>query len=158
MNSEKEIIISFIFKRSGKEALDFSDIYLALSMDLNWFTPDDAKSFVTLALKDNLLIKKDNLIKPNFDYKKTSIPLGFSPSERVFEEKQIEERETTLEKMIKVLVKKTKEDRSQILKKIEILANQRNISKEVAGLLIGKENNTSFNDFYDEIEEKIFSK
>ena len=48
MDSEKEIIISFLFKRSGKESLKFSDLYLALSMELNWFTPDDAKSFISL--------------------------------------------------------------------------------------------------------------
>ena len=55
MPSESEIIIAFLFKRSGKAKLSFSDLYLTLSMDLNWFTPDDAKSFLNLTLKQNLL-------------------------------------------------------------------------------------------------------
>ena len=55
MNSEWEIIIAFLFKRSGREELSFSDLYLTLSIDLNWFTPEDAKAFVNMAIKQKLL-------------------------------------------------------------------------------------------------------
>jgi len=70
MTSDAEIIITFLYKRSGKDELSFSDLYLNLSMELNWFTPDDAKAFVNTAIKQELLIKKGDLIKPNFDYNK----------------------------------------------------------------------------------------
>jgi hypothetical protein len=105
MDSEKEIIISFLFKRSGKEELKFSELYLSLSMELNWFTPDDAKSFISLALEENLLTKKGDSIKPNFDYEKTTIPIGFTPSKRVFEIEKVKKKEgkkvTTLEEIKK---------------------------------------------------------
>ena len=90
MVSEEEIIITFLFKRSGKSKLSFSDLYLILSMDLNWFTPEDAKAFVNLALKQKLLTKKGDLIKPNFDYDKIIVPVGFTPSKQVFEVKKVE--------------------------------------------------------------------
>ena len=161
MDSEKEIIISFLFKRSGKESLKFSDLYLALSMELNWFTPDDAKSFISLALKENLLINKDADIKPNFDYVNTTIPIGFTPSKRVFEikkaEKIDEKEKTSLEKMIKILIEKASLDEQQITKKINALAKEKNIIEEVALLLIGKEYNITFDDeLYEEIERLIF--
>jgi hypothetical protein len=161
MDSEKEIIISFLFKRSGKENLKFSDLYLALSMELNWFTPDDAKSFISLALKEKILIKKDDFIQPNFEYENTIIPIGFTPSKRVFEikkaEKKEEKKENTLEKMIKILVEKANIDKSKIAKKIDTLAKEKNITVEVAALYIGKEFNINFDNFYEEVEESIFN-
>ncbi len=161
MDSESEIIISFLFKRSGKELLKFSDLYLALSMDLNWFTPDDAKAFINLALKENLLIKNDNQIKPNFDYQKTVVPVGFTPSERVFEVKVVDKEKKKkgriLEKIIELLVENTNLDAVELSGLINTMAKEKNITEEVAALLIGKEHNIIFDDFYEKIEELIFN-
>ena len=160
MESEREIIISFLFKRSGKEALKFSDLYLAISMDLNWFTPDDAKNFINLALKENLLEKKDSLIKPNFDYKKTVIPIGYSPSKQIFEikeERKIDENvDNILDKIMNLIVENTKIDKIKLNELINNLVKEKNITDEVAALIIAKEHNINFDDFYEKIEEQIF--
>jgi len=160
MDSEKEIIISFLFKRSGKDTLKFSDLYLALSMELNWFTPDDAKSFISIAIKENLLTKREDILKPKFDYEKTKIPIGFTPSKRVFEiekaKKKQEKKAIPLEEIKKILVEKSNLDESQINNKIDNLAKEKNITEEVAALLIGKEFSINFEKFYEKIEESIF--
>ena len=88
MASEYEIIIAFIFKRSGKEKMNFSELYLDLSMNLNWFSPEDAKKFLNDAIKKKLSIKEDDQISLSFDINKITIPMGFSPSKRVFSEKK----------------------------------------------------------------------
>ena len=160
MESEKEIIISFLFKRSGKELLKFSDLYLALSMDLNWFTPDDAKKFINMALEKNILSKKGELLKPNFDIEKTIVPVGFSPSKKVFEineekKKEIVE-ESILEKIIKILNEKTDLERAQITDLINSIAKDKNITKEVAALVVGKQYDIYFDEFYEKIEEILF--
>jgi len=161
MESESEIILSFLFKRSGREKLKFSDLYLALSMDLNWFTPDDAKTFINLALKQNLLTKEGIFIKPNFDFENIVVPIGFTPSERKINlkkvEKQEKEDESILDKIIKRLIEKTNLDKVQITELINLIAKEKNIKEEVAGILIGKKYNTNFEEFYKQIEEKIFN-
>ena len=91
MTSDAEIVIAFLYKRSGKEELSFSELYLNLSMELNWFTPDEAKDFVNLTIKQGLLIKKGEIIKPNFDFNKIVVPVGFTPSKNIFEKKEVEE-------------------------------------------------------------------
>ncbi|KYK29780.1 hypothetical protein AYK20_00155 [Thermoplasmatales archaeon SG8-52-1] len=160
MVSEREIIISFLFKRSGKKSLKFSDIYLALSMDLNWFTPDDAKTFVNNALKEDFLKKKDSLIKPNFDYEKTIVPIGYTPSKQIFEikeEKKIDENvDNLLDKIISLIIENVNIDKSKLSELINNLANEKNITEEVAALLIGKKYNINLNNFYEKIEEQIF--
>jgi hypothetical protein len=152
MASEEEIIITFLFKRSGKPKLSFSDLYLTLSMNLNWFAPEGAKEFVTFALKQKLLTKKGEAITPNFDYEKIVVPVGFTPSKRVFEEKETKKRdekvETVLNKIVKQLVEKTDLDESQVIEKINATSKEKNITTEVAALLIGKEYNVSLVDFF----------
>jgi len=160
MPSESEIVIAFIFKRSGKNELGFSEFYLSLSMDLNWLTPKQAKEFINIALKQKLLIKKDDLIKPNFDYNKTSVPVGFYPSKQVFEEKEVKKHvkeEDVLKKIIRRIVEKTGLKDQELLDKIHEIEKEKNITSEIAALLVGKEHNVSLDDFFNKIDEKIFT-
>jgi len=94
MDSEIKIIIAFLFNRSGKKEMSFSEIYLSLSMDLNWFTPDDAKKFLNYAIKNKFLIKKGSLIEPAIEISKITIPVGFSPTKKY-----------TLRRTVKTLLK-----------------------------------------------------
>ena len=49
--SELTYTVSMPFKRRGKEALKDMEFVMALSMDLKWFTPDQAKSVLGEAQK-----------------------------------------------------------------------------------------------------------
>ena len=159
MASEKEIIITFLYNRSGKSKLSFNELYLTLSMQLNWFTPDDAKLFINQALNDKLLKKEKDEISPNFDFNEIVVPVGFRPSRQVFEEKvetQEKKDEELIDKIVNTLVEKTDQDKQSIILKIKNLEEQRNITPEVAALLVGKEYNILLERFFNEIEEKIF--
>jgi hypothetical protein len=160
MDGEAKIIISFLFKRSGKQQLSYSELYLTLSMDLNWFTLEDAKIFVDLAIKNNFLTKKGETIKPNFDVEKIRVPVGFYPSKQAFEEKEIKtvktkQEETVLIRIVKQISEKTKISKDKILSRVEEISKNKNITPEVAAVLIGKECSLSFEDLTEEIEEKI---
>ena len=69
MNNEAQKVIAFVFKRSGKKQISYSDFYLTLSMELNWFTPDDAKKFLDFAIDNKFLIREKDMVQPNFDFK-----------------------------------------------------------------------------------------
>lgn len=159
MTSETEIIIAFIFKRSGKTELDFSEFYLSLSMDLNWFPPKQAKEFINMALKHKLLIKKDDQVKPTFDYNKISIPVGFYPSKQVFEEKEVKKsvkEEDVLKEIIRRIVEKTDLNTQAVIKKLQEIEKEKNITSEVAALLVGKDYDVVLKDYFDEIEQRVF--
>ena len=160
MNSEIKIIISFLFKRSGKEELTASDLYLSLSMDLRWFSPKEAKDFVNSALLQNFLIEKGAQIKPNFDYKKIAIPVGFYPSKQTFEEeknKVNEERQDVVKLITEKIIEKTEQDEQSVFEEIKEVANKRNISLEVAALLVSKKYDIVVSAFFDQVEGKIFT-
>jgi len=160
MSPEAEHIIAFLFKRSGKKTMTFPEIYLTLSMDLNWYTPEGAKKFVNTAIQQQLLTKKDDMIRPSFDIKNIQIPVGFQPSKTIFTEeknkKSVEEETSVLEQIITHIKEKTSLDKQEIIDKIKELEKEKNITPEVASILIGKENNVSLEMFYKKIEEKCF--
>lgn len=160
MASDAETIIAFIFKRSGKLELTYSDFYLTLSMDLNWFTPDNAKNFVNKALKNKLLEKKDEAICPGFNIEKINVPIGFYPSKRIFEEKTSDQKQIEEKDLIRQMVRKissvTKISEEETIIIINKIQSEKNITLEVAALLFGKEHNVPFEDFYERIQNSFF--
>ena len=157
MTSDLETIIAFLFKRSGKEELTPSDLYLPLSMDLQWFTPNQAKTFVNMALQQKLLIKNEGKLKPGFDYEKIVIPVGFRPSKKPIEEKEVkEEKLDAIKTIINRIVGKTGQDEKSVTEKIKNVEKEKNVRPEIATLLVSKECNVDADDCFDEIEEKLF--
>jgi hypothetical protein len=163
MINELQIIIAFIFRRSGKSILSASDIYFPLSMKLHWFTIQESKNLIKIAIDKNLLKKEGEILRPNFDYINLKIPIGFSPSKEILTQEskiksiEIEDEQPDLIKRIleKILVKSGKKN-EEILKNIENVSREKNIFLEVAALLECKEYDIDFNEFLKDIEEILF--
>ena len=157
MTSQAEKILAFVFKRSGKTELSFSDIYLTLSMELHWFKPEEAKDFVNRSLEEKLITKKNEQIRPSFDISKIDIPLDFSPKGKLFEEKEKIEgkNNSTLDQVINKIQEKTNKDRKIIFDKIKKKKKKKNISIFVSALLVGKEFEIEIKEFLPDIERKM---
>jgi hypothetical protein len=157
MPSEIENIIAFLFKRSGKEQISHSEFYLTLSMNLNWFTPDTAKQFVEMAIKKKYLSKNKDQLKPTFDVAQIKVPVGFHPSKTVFEKKKSEEKQEILQEIISKFSEKTDLDEDAFLERIVSVAKEKNITNEIAALLIGREYDVSLEEIFNKIEEKLLT-
>lgn len=156
MNKEDKIIIAFIFNRSGKKEISFSDFFLTLSMGLNWFRPDEAKTFINTCLKNNLLEEEDKLIKPNFNIDEIKIPTGFYPSERILKKKEVkEENEDILDIIVNKIIEKSNLDKKTILNQIKEIEKEKNITTEISALLVGKDYDINFEEITEKIERKI---
>jgi hypothetical protein len=162
MVSQAELIITFIFNRSGKTELSFSEMYLTLSMDLNWFTPDDAKDFVEKAIKEGYLKEKNSQICPLFDISKVSVPIGYSPTGELFEKKKASEskqkEQSVLDKIVDKISKETKEDKKHIYGKIKEIGKEKDITLEIAAVSIAKNYKNISKQLYKKIEEEILRK
>jgi hypothetical protein len=157
MESEAKIIIAFLFKRSGKTALKDTELYLPLSMELGWFSAKEAQEFVKYSLKKELLVKKDETLHPNFPVEKTSIPVGFTPTKKLFSEKTHEEKEeNVLEDIVAQISIQTNRNDQEILKEINSEEEEKNILPEVAVLYLARKYNVDMTDWYDVVEQKLF--
>lgn len=161
MDSEKEVIISFVFKRSGKKEMSFSEFYLTLSIDLTWSTPENAKRLTQEMIKNGLLLEEKEKITPGFDISNIKTPAGFRPSKQVFKKESGQEKKTVeidvLTTIIEKIVEKSNKGQKEILQQIKKISEDRNITIEVAALIFGKEFNILFDDLYEQIEKTIFS-
>ena len=159
MNSEAEVIIAFLFKRSGKTKLKESEIYLTLSIELGWFSNIESKEFVRYVVQQKLLIKKDDFLTPSFDIEKINIPIGFYPSKKDFVDEEndlnLDDEKSVIAIVVHRIVEKTNQNSKNIAKEIKQLETEKNILPEVAALLLAKDYNTDIEDIFESVENKI---
>jgi hypothetical protein len=144
--SELTYTVSMPFKRKGKEQLKDMEFVMALSMDLKWFTPEQAKSVLAEAQKSGLLKREGDLLRPSFDISRIEIPSGFKPQTVDIEKKTVFER--VIERIITSTGIEKRKVVSMINKKQEELSKQ--VVIEVSAILIAIENKVMVDDLIDE--------
>ncbi len=134
------------FKRKGKEALKESEFVLALSIDLNWFNPEQAKNILGNAEKAGLIKRDGDLVKPTFDLNSIEIPSGFKPDSSIFE------RKTIFDRVIERIIAGTGMEKRRVISLIN--KKQEELSKlvviEVSAILVALEHGVAVDDLIDE--------
>lgn len=147
--------LSYLFQRKGKDALSEKELILSVSMDLGWFSPDDAKQLVDVCLELRLLSRTDDGLKPNFDYKALTIPIDFTPSKSIL---QLESQEPLLLSIVRTIDKKTGLGRNNIMAEINKKQNLLDVEIEVAAILVAKNYGADISGFLREAEAEIFNR
>lgn len=142
--SELTYTVSMPFKRKGKETLKDMEFVMALSMDLKWFTPEQARSVLAESLKSGLLKREGESVRPSFDITKIEIPTGFKPD--------VVEKKSVFEKVIERIMAGTGIEKRKVIsminKKQEELSKQ--VVIEVSAILVAIENGVLVDDLIDE--------
>ena len=80
------------FRSNGRERLAQSEFVVALSLDRDWFSPEQAKRLVDVATTEGLLERAGDDLAPTFDPHEVTVPDGFVPDETVLRERSTFER------------------------------------------------------------------
>jgi hypothetical protein len=80
------------FRSQGRDRLAESEFVVALSLDRDWFTPDQAKRLVDVAAGEGLLRREDGELLATFDPDTVEIPEGYEPEESVLQQRSAFER------------------------------------------------------------------
>jgi len=143
--------VSMPFLRKGKEILKESEFVLALSIDLHWFSPEQAKTVLSEAEKSGLLKREGEFIKPSFDLSEVEIPSGFKPEPGNFEKK------TVFDRIIDRVTSGTGLDKRKVIalinKKQEELAKM--VVIEVSAILVALEQGVMVDDLIEEEYEAL---
>lgn len=88
------------FRGRGTDELPESEYVVALSLDRDWFSPDQAKRLIDVASGEGLLERADGggALRPTFDPAAVEIPEDFRPDESVLA------RRSTFERALSALV------------------------------------------------------
>lgn len=87
-----EVAVAAPFRDRGGSRLGEGEFVVALSLDRDWFTPDQAKRLVDVAVGRGLLSRADDDLVAEFDPATVTIPDGFVPDESVLREQSTFER------------------------------------------------------------------
>lgn len=152
--SDLTYTVSMPFKRKGKETLKDSEFVLALSIDLNWYTPEQAKTILGEAEKSGLLKREGDVIRAAFDTSSIEIPSGFKPEKPGdFGNKPVFER--IIERIILATGIEKRKVIALINKKQEELAKQ--VVLEVSAIIVAIEHGVMVNDLIEEEYEVLLS-
>ncbi len=159
MYSEEKIIISFLFKRSGKQHLTESELYLPLALELKWFSTQEAHRFVASVVEKKLVIKKDGVLTPAFNVETVQIPVGFTPTKKLFsDENKKETKQNIVDEIVEMISKKTEQDPQQIYDEITKTATEKKILREVAAVFVAQNYAVALEGFLDLVQTSIFAK
>ena len=80
------------FRDRGTRSLPESEFVVALSLDRDWFSPDQAKRLIDVAAGDGLLERGGDALAPTFDPGDVAIPEDFQPDESILRQRSAFER------------------------------------------------------------------
>jgi hypothetical protein len=80
------------FRAAGSRRLPESSFVVALSLDRDWFSPDQAKRLVDVAATEGLLDREDGDVVAAFDPDGVSVPDGFRPDESILQQRSVFEK------------------------------------------------------------------
>ncbi|WP_254768907.1 DUF2240 family protein [Salinilacihabitans rarus] len=86
------VAVAAPFKRNGTRTLRENEFVVALSLDRDWFSPDQAKRLVDVATEQGLLDRDGDELAATFDPAETAVPDGFVPDEDLLRERSTFER------------------------------------------------------------------
>ena len=120
--------IAVPFRTKGRESLPESEFVVALSLDRDWFSPDQAKRLVDVAASEGLLDRTDGHVRARFDPAAVELPEGFEPGEAILRER------STFERVLDALVEAGHE-KQEAVAAVNGLQSELAVSVEAAAVL-----------------------
>jgi hypothetical protein len=86
------VAVAVPFRGRGAERVSEGEFVVALSLDRDWFSPDQAKRLVDVAVGRGLLAREDGELRATFDPHAVEVPEGYVPDESLLREQSTFER------------------------------------------------------------------
>lgn len=119
------------FQQKGTESMPESEFVVALSLDRDWFSPDQAERLVDVAAGQGLLAREDGDVVAAFDPSEVEVPEGFVPDESLLQE------QSTFEKLLdKVVAAGT--DKQTAVAEINDLQSRLGVTIEAAAVVYAR--------------------
>jgi hypothetical protein len=116
------------FREEGSPEMGESAFVVALSLDRDWFSPDQAKRLVDVAASEGLLAREDGHLRVEFDPSAVDLPEGFEPGEAILRER------STFERVLDALVE-AGHDKQDAVAAVNGLQSELAVSVEAAAVL-----------------------
>ena len=144
--------VSAPFKLKGKRKMPVSEFIFTLSLDLKWFSPDQARIVLEKAVKRGLLRQTNDTLEPVFDIESVSVPSDYTPDFRKIVEA------SPFDILIDRIMAKTGKERREIVAEINRKYEEYGGMLEVSviALVMAKELGVEISDIIGDICNYVF--
>jgi len=125
------VAVAAPFRQRGTDSLAESEFVVALSLDRDWFSPDQAKRLVDVAVGEGLLAHEDGELTCAFDPSGVAVPDDFVPDDDVLRER------STFERVLELLVDAGAE-KHEAVAGINDLQQRLDLTVEAAAVVYGR--------------------
>ncbi|GAA0192411.1 DUF2240 family protein [Halobaculum roseum] len=143
-----EAAVAAPFRGAGTDRMGEGEFVVALSLDRDWFSPDQAKRLVDIATARGLLDEEGGDLRAQFDPAEVNVPADFAPDESILRE------QSTFEKAVDAVVADGMEKRDAVA-----AANRRQreagVTLETAAVLVARERGVDVSDIADAAREEL---
>ncbi|GAB7009270.1 DUF2240 family protein [Halorubrum trueperi] len=143
-----EVAVAVPFKHRAKERLGEGEFVVALSLDRDWFSPDQAKRLVDVAVGRGLVSEEDGDLVARFDPDDVVVPEEFTPDEEILREQST--FETALDAIVAEGVEK-----QRAVAGINELQRALAVTIEAAAVLFAKEHGAAVDHLAAEVREEL---
>ena len=128
------------FANEGSTRLGESEFVVALSLDRDWFSPDQAKRLVDVAVSEGVLDRDGDDLVATFDPSDVTLPDGFVPDESILQTR------STFERVLDAIVEAGGEKQAAVAA-INRLQGELGITLEAAAVVYARRQGVDVGDF-----------
>ena len=136
------------YRQRGTEQMAESEFVVALSLDRNWFSPDQAKTLVDVATSEGLLRREHDALVVTFDAAGTEIPDGFRPGEEILQSR------STFERILDTVVDGGVEKQTAVAG-INALQAELGLTLDAAAVVYARSEGVAVGDIATEVREEL---
>ncbi|WP_436934963.1 DUF2240 family protein [Halovenus marina] len=136
------------FRQEGVEQMPESEFVVALSLDRDWFSPDQAKRLITVADGEGLLDREAASLALAFDPHSIEIPDGFEPDESILQAR------STFERALDTIVDAGVEKQTAVAN-INRIQSDLGVTIEAAAVVYAHREGVAVDDLADRVREHL---
>lgn len=145
------VAVAAPFIQEGRDRVGANEFVVALSLERDWFSPDQAKRLVDVATSQGLLEREDGDLVVAFDVEELEIPDGFVPDESLLVE------QSTFERLVDKIVAEGIEKR-EVVAEVNDLQRRLGVTVEAAAVVYGRRNGVDVVDLAERALDELRSK
>ena len=143
-----EVAVAVPFKQRGTARLGEGEFVVALSLDRDWFSPDQAKRLIDVAAGRGLVTRENDQVVAAFDPASVAVPDDYEPDQSVLRE------QSSFERMLDALVA-AGHDKQEAVAGVNDLQRRLGVSVEAAAALYAKRRGVDVGDAARKAREEL---
>lgn len=125
------VAVAAPFQGAGTRRMEESAFVVALSLDRDWFSPDQAKRLIDVAVGEGLLARTDGGLEAAFAVESVEVPEGFAPDEELLAAR------SPFERLLDTIVAEGIE-KQEAVARINELQGRLGVTVEVAAVVLAR--------------------